>query len=57
MQYKQNLHVLLPVKEFEELRELGHKLSCSKSEIVREGVGLVLRKYQKKENLKERIND
>ncbi len=50
MEYKQNVHILISAKKFEELRGLGNKLNLSRSELVREGVDLILRKYRRKEN-------
>jgi metal-responsive CopG/Arc/MetJ family transcriptional regulator len=49
MQYKQNVHVLLPVKIFIELRLLSHKLNVSRSVLIREAVCMVLKKYERKE--------
>jgi hypothetical protein len=49
MQYKQNVHVLLPVEIFEELRGLGYKLNVSRSVLIREAVCMVLKKYERKE--------
>ncbi len=53
MRYKQNVHILLPVEKFEELRQLGHKLSLSRSELIRSAVNMLLKKYNKKESKKE----
>ncbi|MBT3880699.1 MAG: ribbon-helix-helix domain-containing protein [Candidatus Scalindua sp.] len=50
MQYKQNLHVLLPVEIFQELRDLGHKLNVSRSKLVRIAVASLLKKHERKEN-------
>ncbi len=52
MQYKQNIHILLPAEKFEELRLLGHKLNFSRSQLVREAINLLLKKYRKKDNRK-----
>ncbi len=52
MQYKQNVHILLPAEKFEELRQLGHKLNFSRSKLVREAINLLLKKYRKKDNCK-----
>jgi len=49
MQYKQNVHVLLPCKIFIELRALSHKLNVSRSLLIREAVCMVLKKYKTKE--------
>jgi len=49
MVYKQNLHILLPVSTYEELRELGHKLNRPRSELAREAICKLLRSHRKKE--------
>jgi metal-responsive CopG/Arc/MetJ family transcriptional regulator len=51
MEYKQNIHVLLPIEKFEELRKLGHKLNTSRSELVREAIYKLLRNYRKKDKM------
>ncbi len=51
MVYKQNLHILLPIHTYEELRELGHKLNTSRSELVREAIYKLLRNYRKKDKM------
>ncbi len=56
MDLKQSCNVFLPVKQYEEIKDLGHKLSIPYSELIREGVSLVIRKYQKKDNCKIGIN-
>ena len=48
MQYKQNVHILLPVEIFEELRDLGHRLNVPRSELVRKSIFLLLKKYKRK---------
>ncbi len=53
MQYKQNVHILLPAKTFEELRQLGHRVDLSRSELIRSAVNMLLEKYNKKEKKKE----
>jgi metal-responsive CopG/Arc/MetJ family transcriptional regulator len=55
MQYKQNVHVLLPVEIFEELRGLGHKLNVSRSKLVRIAVVSLLKKYERKGKKSESI--
>ncbi len=58
MVYKQNLHILLPIGKYEELRELGHKMNVSRSELAREGISLILKRYRGKERNKgEMQND
>ena len=52
MQYKQNVHILLPVEKFEELKQLGHRTNLSRSMLVREAICMLLKKYQRKENIK-----
>ena len=54
MDLKQSCNVFLPVKEYGEIKELGHKLSIPYSKLIREGVSLKLKKYKRKEcNKKE----
>jgi len=53
MQYKQNVHILLPAEKFEELRQLGHSVNLSRSELIRNAVNLLLKKYNKKESNKD----
>jgi len=53
MQYKQNVHILLPAETFEELRQLGHRTNFSRSELIRSAVNMLLKKYSKKERNKE----
>ena len=48
MQYKQNVHILLPAEKFKELRELGHKLNVSRSTLVRMAVVSLLKKHRRK---------
>lgn len=50
MDLKQSCNVFLPVKQYEDIKDLGHKLSIPYSELIREGVRLVLKKYNRKEN-------
>jgi len=60
MQYKQNIHILLPVDKFEELKTLTFKFDKSLSVLVREGVNLVIKKYKRKgfkESGNSNIND
>ncbi len=54
MDLKQSCNVFLPVKQYGEIKELGHKLSIPYSELIREGVDLILRRYKRKEKRKER---
>jgi metal-responsive CopG/Arc/MetJ family transcriptional regulator len=49
--YKQNLHILLPVKKYEELRELGHKMNVSRSELAREAIYKLLRSHRRKDKV------
>jgi len=51
MQYKQNVHILLPAETFEELRQLGYRTNLSRSMLVREAICMLLRKYRKKEKV------
>ncbi len=54
MELKQSCNVFLPVGQYGEIKELGHKLSVPYSELIREGVDLILRRYKRKEKRKER---
>jgi len=54
MELKQSCNVFLPVKQYGEIKELGHKLSIPYSELIREGVDLILRRHKRKEKRKER---
>ena len=49
MVYKQNLHILLPVTTYEELRELGHKLNRPRAELAREAIYKLLRSHRRKD--------
>lgn len=49
MDLKQSCNVFLPVKQYGAIKELGHKLSVPYSELIREGVDLILIRYKKKE--------
>ncbi len=55
MDLKQSCNVFLPVKQYEEIRELSHRLSIPYSELIREGVSLVLKRHKRKGNRKEVI--
>ncbi len=59
MNLKQSCNVFLPVKQYGEIKELSHRLSIPYSELIREGVDLILRRYKRKEELKgkERHNE
>ncbi|MCP4255630.1 MAG: ribbon-helix-helix domain-containing protein [Candidatus Scalindua sp.] len=50
MELKQSCNVFLPVEQYGEIKDLGHRLSIPYSELIREGVRLVLKKYNRKEN-------
>ncbi len=52
MNLKQSCNVFLPVKQYGEIKELGHKLSIPYSELIREGVDLVLKKHKRNESNK-----
>jgi metal-responsive CopG/Arc/MetJ family transcriptional regulator len=54
MQYKQNIHVLLPVERFEELRQLGYRLNTSRSELIRRAVNLLLERYKDRHDGQEK---
>ncbi len=53
MKLKQSCNVFLHVEQYGEIKELSHKLSIPYSELIREGITLVLRKYQRKESCKD----
>ena len=48
MELKQSCNVFLPVEQYGEIKELSHKLSIPYSELIREGVGLVIKRYKRK---------
>jgi hypothetical protein len=52
MDLKQSCNVFLAVKQYEEIRALGHRLSIPYSELIREGVSLVLKRHKKKDKRK-----
>ena len=51
MEFKQSCNVFLPVKQYGEIKKLSHKLSVPYSELMREGVDLVLKRYRRKNNM------
>ncbi len=51
MVYKQNLHILLPIGKYEELRELGHKMNVSRSELARKAIYKLLKSHRKKDKV------
>ncbi len=57
MNLKQSCNVFLPVKQYGEIKELGHKLSIPYSELIREGVSLVLKRYKRNEYRKDRVRN
>jgi hypothetical protein len=48
MELKQSCNVFLPVEQYGEIKRLSHKLSIPYSELIREGVGLVIKRYKRK---------
>jgi hypothetical protein len=51
MNMMQSCNVFLKAKQYGEVKELSHKLNIPYSELIREGVNLVLKKYNgKKQN-------
>jgi len=54
MDLKQSCNVFLPIKQYEAIRNLGYKFSIPYSELIREGVSLVLKKYNREENRRRR---
>ncbi|MHC4266926.1 MAG: ribbon-helix-helix domain-containing protein [Planctomycetota bacterium] len=57
MQYKQNIHILLPAEKFEELRQLGHRVNLSRSELVRNAINMLLKKYKRNDYLRDRQSE
>ncbi len=49
MDLKQSCNVFLPVKQYGEIKEIGHRLSVPYSELIREGVSLVIKRYKRRE--------
>lgn len=45
MDYKVNVHVLLPANEFEELRNLSFRKKNPRSKLIREAISAYLRKH------------
>ncbi len=56
MVYKQNLHILLPIDKYEELRELGYELNTSRSELAREAIYKLLRSHNRRKDKVEAQN-
>lgn len=54
MELKQSCNVFLPVEQYGEIKKLGHRLSVPYSELIREGVCLVIKRYKKKDKLMEK---
>lgn len=54
MELKQSCNVFLPVEQYEEIKKLGHRLSVPYSELIREGVCLVIKRYKRKDKLMEK---
>jgi hypothetical protein len=50
MNYKQSVNVFLPATQYQEIKALSRKLDLPYSELIRRGVVLVLKKYQRKES-------
>ena len=53
MELKQSCNVFLPVEQYGEIKKLSHKLSIPYSELIREGVGLVIKRYKRKDKVEE----
>ena len=51
MELKQSCNVFLPVEQYGEIKKLSHKLSIPYSELIREGVGLVIKRYKRKDKV------
>jgi hypothetical protein len=56
MSYMQNLHILLPVDSYEQLRVLSFKMKVPRAELVREGIYSILKKYEKRGEIPEVSN-
>lgn len=52
MNLKQGCNVFLPVGQYMEIKELGYKLNMPYVVLIREGIEMVLEKYQRKEGRK-----
>ena len=51
MELKQSCNVFLPVEQYGEIKKLSHKLGIPYSELIREGVGLVIKRYKRKDKV------
>jgi len=51
--YLTNVHVLMPIEKCKELKDTAHRLGVSRSDLVREGTDIVLKKYDEKDSRKE----
>ncbi len=49
MELKQSCNVFLSGKQYKGIKDLGYRLSVPYSELIREGVSMVLKKYKRKE--------
>ncbi len=56
MELKQSCNVFLPGRQYQEIKDLSYRLNIPYSELIREGVSLVLRKYRKKDDCKVESN-
>lgn len=51
MELKQSCNVFLPVEQYGEIKKIGHRLSVPYSELIREGVSLVIKRYKRREKV------
>ncbi len=51
-----SFNVFLDGDQYKEIKELGHLHDRTYSEIIREGISMVLKKYGRKSNKKTRVN-
>ncbi|MFQ5964678.1 MAG: ribbon-helix-helix domain-containing protein [Candidatus Scalinduaceae bacterium] len=52
MDLKQSCNVFLTGKQYKGIKELSYRLNIPYSELVREGVNIILRKYRNKQDSK-----
>jgi len=51
MDLKQSCNVFLPVKQYGEIKKLGHRMNKPYSALIREGIDMVLRRYKRKDQM------
>ena len=57
MDLKQSCNVFLPVEQYRKIKELSHKLSIPYSELIRDGVSLVLKQHKRTNSMENNKND